>query len=459
MIRIGVSAGLRPGQAFSRGFRTMGCVGHAARVLALALLALTNAEAANFYVRSGAAGSASGMDWVNAYSNLPSTLLRGSTYYVADGDYGAHRFNTPVNGTNLIIIRKATRTDHGTDVGWIDSYGDGSATWGGITVTTDYWLIDGQERASWTNGYGFVVDPPSAGKGASISGDHVTIQYAEFIGNGPDDAASPSDDGIYATSGQSALSFRYLCIRDNGRCPFLLRGLSNLLVEHCFIARNESHPSQHSEGVSLYGMGTANCVFRHNIWEDIEGTGVIVVGNATGCAFYGNLIYWTSRYPNTGQAGGYVGNGAITSWTRETHSNCLYYNNTVILPSTGGNSFRLGNMVGSAGTNNVSYNNLYFCAGTIGTRLSYDDGTAHDYNAYSGTSVFGEAHGSCGLTTGIFRDFAGGDFSLVAGTGPGLALPTPYAVDLRGVIRGKDGRWDCGAYEHVWDVKNLHVVP
>ena len=47
-----------------------------------------SAEAANHYVRQGAGGS--GGDWTNAYSDLPSTLTRGDTYYVADGTYSSH---------------------------------------------------------------------------------------------------------------------------------------------------------------------------------------------------------------------------------------------------------------------------------------------------------------------------------------------------------------------------------
>ena len=39
-------------------------------------------EAANHYVRPGAAGNGSGNDWTNAYTALPgSTLARGDTYF------------------------------------------------------------------------------------------------------------------------------------------------------------------------------------------------------------------------------------------------------------------------------------------------------------------------------------------------------------------------------------------
>jgi len=41
--------------------------------------------AANHYVRAGATGAGDGSDWENAYTQLPPNLVRGDTYYIADG--------------------------------------------------------------------------------------------------------------------------------------------------------------------------------------------------------------------------------------------------------------------------------------------------------------------------------------------------------------------------------------
>jgi hypothetical protein len=55
-------------------------------VAAVVLIALpTMASAANHYVRAGASGNGSGADWTNAYTDLPGSLTRGDTYYVAAG--------------------------------------------------------------------------------------------------------------------------------------------------------------------------------------------------------------------------------------------------------------------------------------------------------------------------------------------------------------------------------------
>ena len=37
------------------------------------------------YVRAGATGLNNGSDWNNAWTSLPATLVRGDTYYIADG--------------------------------------------------------------------------------------------------------------------------------------------------------------------------------------------------------------------------------------------------------------------------------------------------------------------------------------------------------------------------------------
>ena len=81
-------------------------------LLAMLFLGTVSAEAANQYVRAGAAGMNNGTDWTNAYTSLPSTLVRGDTYYIADGTYGSRTLSTPASAALLITIKKATSTDH-----------------------------------------------------------------------------------------------------------------------------------------------------------------------------------------------------------------------------------------------------------------------------------------------------------------------------------------------------------
>src|SRR5262245_44026348 len=89
-----------------------------------ALLWLTvSVQAANHYIRSGATGN--GSDWTNASSALPTSLVRGDTYYIADGSYSGYTVDDAVSGTQVITLKKATAADHGTDTGWVSTYGDG----------------------------------------------------------------------------------------------------------------------------------------------------------------------------------------------------------------------------------------------------------------------------------------------------------------------------------------------
>ena len=41
--------------------------------------------------------------------------------------YSGYDFDDPVVGTLKIVVKKATESDHGTDLGWSTSFGDGQA--------------------------------------------------------------------------------------------------------------------------------------------------------------------------------------------------------------------------------------------------------------------------------------------------------------------------------------------
>src|SRR3990172_9706024 len=114
-------------------------------ILALMLLgALPDLSmAAVRYVRAGAAGNGSGSDWTNAYASLPAALVRGDTYYVADGSYASYTFDDSQNGA-WIYIKKAIASDHGTSTGWQSAYGDGVAVFGPLKFTTGSYEMDGQ---------------------------------------------------------------------------------------------------------------------------------------------------------------------------------------------------------------------------------------------------------------------------------------------------------------------------
>lgn len=429
--------------------------------LLLSLLLLTPlwVNAATLYCGPSATGNGSGSDFNNRMV-LPNTtgFVRGNTYVIIEGSYGGRTFSRANSGTTLITIRKGNATQDSGVAGWSSSLVDGQATFGSnISITTSYWVIDGHTRSTdWKSGYGIRVGPVG-GKVVTVGGNNVTLRYVEILGIGP---STDANDGFYAIVDNTYLTVQYCRLYNFGRAPFLGRGLRYFTVEYCWVERNESTDLQHSEGVSLYGgAGPQNCIFRHNIWVDIEGTGVIVVGNASNCEFYGNLIYWTPGYPTAnGQYGGYTGNGAITSWTVETISNSKFYNNTIILPSSGGVNFSVGNVPGSTGSGNTAYNNVFWSSGTIGTRISFDDGTTHNYNAFGDSNARGEGNAQINLGN-VFVNSGSYDFRLDTATTAGTTLGSPYNVDLLGTARGADGTFDRGAYEFLENESPDEVPP
>jgi hypothetical protein len=59
-------------------------------------------------------------------------LTRGDTYYIADGSYVTYIFDDVASGSLVITIKKATVADHGTETGWLDTYGDGQAVFADV---------------------------------------------------------------------------------------------------------------------------------------------------------------------------------------------------------------------------------------------------------------------------------------------------------------------------------------
>lgn len=422
----------------------------------LACILAAPANAAYLFVRDGGnTSSCRGTGW-NAACDQPSSAeaiaQRGDVICIAKGTYNGWTNNVPVSGTTPITIRATTAADHCSDVGWSADYAGTAQINGTVFFNSNYWIFDGlTKNPDWRTGYGFKITHTGDATAIQGTASYITTQYVEVQGSGPDDAG-PTNDGVYFINSSTNLTFRHMFLHDQGRAQFILRGTKNSLFEYILVARNESVPAQHSEAVSLFEGAPSGNVFRYWICEDIEGTGCIVVGGTDGGApatdntFCGILAYWTAAYPHPGQTGSYVSNGTVTSWTAEQASNSRYYNSTVIIPPTGGIYFTFGNFHVGPGSGNYSYNNLYVSSGAIGGRIAYGSGITHDYNGYSGSSAFGEAHGQTGVAMSVFQNTAAYDFRLAVPTTPGTPLADPCNMDMLGNTRGIDG-WDKGAFE------------
>ena len=400
------------------------------------------------YVRVGATGNNDGSDWVNAWTSLPATLTRGHTYYIADGNYPSYTFDDAKSGTTVIYIKKAIESNHGTDTGWESSYGDGVASFTvTLRFTTGYWEFDGQV-GSGVSGHGFYIDARGQVKGVNISTpgvSNITMSHLEIEGNGKDGDSEPANDLIYlaptAEPFITNLTFSYLYLHDSGRVPFLFRRTSDVIIEYSWIARNESTPGQHSEGIAAWN-DLDNYIIRYNTWEDIEGTGIIVI-HGDNSEVYGNVFFYSNSY-----TGGGIGNGAIANDTGDSNANWKIYNNIFVNLR----GYNIGPGL-SGGVNNIAENNLWFDdSGTLGGAINFL-GTSHDYNWFTGSDTKGETNGVAGGSEDPFVNENSGDYHLTAGSSPinnGVNLGGPYDKDKDGNTRGADGNWDQGAYEYVW---------
>ncbi len=412
-------------------------------ILALFLFAAETAMAANYYyVRAGATGGNNGSDWTNAYTSLPSTLSRGDTYYVAGGSYPSRTFSDPVSGTLTITIKKATDADHGTDTGWSSAYA-GQAVWTApLRFSTGYYVFNGSYRteSNWFDGtaYGFKIANASGDTNPTVYlyGSYTTISYTAMVNTVQGSAATRSYVIDYEGPSVNYGSVVSHCLTQYGSNHYFLRQADGCVVEYCAATGAESNANNHGEIVNLYGMyGRSNNIHvRYNIFKDnfVSGLGTAVIANAgdTGNMIYGNVFY------NNGTTDGSIGwNGTVAD--HAVH-NLLVYNNTFV----NGRGYASGIMLDTLSTGCYAYNNLWVGGNSAGFQA-----VTHDYNAFSGSSNFSEAHAQVSVPTSIFVNYNGGDFRLSGATAAGTSLSSPFNYDPLGNLRGADGVWDRGAYE------------
>jgi len=406
--------------------------------------------AANHYVREGANGN--GTDWNNAFGQLPSTLIRGDTYYIADGNYPDYTFDDPVYGTTFIIVRKATKGDHGTDVGWNDSYGDGVANWGLLKFKGSYYIFDGVTGGgpgSWTSGYGFKISRNDnvifvmfsdkyGGPSDRIDVSDIIIRHIELEGKSPVEPGWGSGFNATASGAKTSnVTISYCYTHDIGDPHFYWQGAKNIIVEYCYITRNASSPEHH--GVGFRMDECSDITFRYNMMSDMTGTGFFggYTGTISNVSIYGNVFYHTLGYPNS------FGNGVI--YTVDSGLP------TVIDWSIHNNSFvNLNNSrmiyFAKAGSGIVAYNNLFY----LKDKPSFTN-VNHDYSWFYPSFSHDESNGQVG-NENPFVNWQYDNFNLKIATNSGIVLTLPYNMDMFGNIRGADGVWDRGAIEYNNDI-------
>lgn len=426
---------------------------------ALLVMALAwPAEAANHYVREGASGTADGSDWTNAYTSLPATLTRGDTYYIADGSYAAYTFDDAVSGTTLITIRKATASSHGTDTGWLWTYGDGAAAWTSVTFATSYWVFDGVTGGgpgSWTSGHGFTF---TSAAGTTVdyvtvadAVSNVTIRHASFVQTGNTEVTAARAHGIYNSTTVDDSTFEYLHFDNLSGLPFLFRFGDGNIIQYnwsgniCGMSVN--NVDDHCEALVMHGMNDLH--FRWNWITESPSSGGFVKNNvqtSTDVRIYGNVI----------------GNGFPVQCNTGTCTNWRIYNNTFLTMTAGpigGDGARSGWLV---------YNNIVFDGTATALPATHDynwwsqmDSVSCDMNVGASENLTDRYPGNCDLapeTTDPFVSYATGDYRLTAGLtsyagtdscalSESCSATIAYDVDWWGRTRGADGVWDRGALE------------
>jgi len=417
-----------------------------------------------FYVRADASGNGSGTDWNNAFTQLPGSLKRGATYLLADGSYPGRTFSDPTSGTTLIQIRKATVTDHGTDIGWNNTYGEGQAEFGPLSFEAEYYVLDGVDP------YGIKVKGGYQGKVVNIENvaRHIHIKHVDVDGNfgmsngyqtsgacngidifGTDitieasDIHNIADDGIGVFGNQirvlsSKIHGLHGCGTDGGCGP-------------CY--------NGHSDGLEL--QSTTDVEISGNIVYDIKSTAALITGQWTAGNYTRNLILTNNIFytPDTG----------ITVYLYYVQGARVY--NNIIWGRTQGTRYG-GLAIGPEMTNLDMKNNIILNINYNHLGASFDPAEHDiDYNLFAmvdpgeyvlnthdrvGNPQFAMVPLSSDSSQHIRDNLTAVNFTLLPispALDAGISLPGLVDIDLIGSVRPQDGNgdgiaaWDMGALE------------
>lgn len=434
-----------------------------------------NSFSANVHVRDG--GTGDGSAWDNALDDLPANLTRGNTYYLGDGVYADHTFDEPLSGTTLIIIKKAVASDHGTETGWLSTYGDGEAifegrcwTFGASGGTYGYITIDGQHGTLRVPGsYGIRIRTTASESRANttmlfLGGDVTALNNVSILNVEADfNDGEPAIDtnisgyvGFFSPCNNLLFQNNYvhhstgagIFVRE-GANPWNRRNMTNVsLVDVVFEnmgggGGNVPGMEAHWEVTWLTGIVNLDLIRVQliNLFGPVNGqTGGLMIGGNDNVRIVNFKGFNEIGATQDGQGLAVGNDGYIASW------NGLPYENTGIsiigssfidLPSNARVDF-------TDSTNFTNQNNLYYTAG-----FTVSGATVNSHNAFGGgVTAFGTST-QTGLTTAIFNDYANDDFTLASGTTAGVTLASPFDIDGSGETRGVDGVWDRG-----WDEFN-----
>lgn len=420
----------------------------------------------DYYVRDGGSPTGNGSDWANARDDLPATLARNTTYWIADGSYSGYTFNTAASGTDIIQLRKATAAYHGPASDWNSAYGEGEALFsvsnGAVfTFSSSHFIIDGAVGTGKNPG-GFGIRLYSSESKANVQlcavgswpsggADNITIKHVEFdCDNGTSVSGSSAPSSLNGFGGVDYLILQH-CYFHHGPAFALYIGnftgqpeSEGILIEHCYFYSHGGGGGVSAHWELFWATDWNNAVIRYNTFDSIYGgtdaqTGWLMFGSCNNIKIYGNLFCGTSTTA--------VGNnGIIATWSSDTWTNNGIHviNNTFVdITGGGGASFRFTHNSG-ADSNVVFKNNLYYL-----TAATFYDIATQTHEAFGGGVSSSGTSAQTGVASSIFTNYSGDVFTLASGTTAGdSTVGAEYASDAAGATRGADGTWDRGYMEY-----------
>jgi hypothetical protein len=457
----------------------------------LILLFAISTQAANHYVRSGASGAGSGVDWIDAYTALPATLTRGDTYYVAAGTYSTYTFDDAESGTDTITIKKATVADHGTETGWDNGYA-AQAEFATLNLTgplfnftSGYYVLDGNGTHTAPSktaiDYGFKLSSMTTSNNSgmvAITSTNVTLRYAHIYNAFDSTSSNNATVGIRLSAANPAeyVKIQNVFLENTGKDGIQINDTDYLLIEQSYFKRlamaRALSPDYHGQVVAMIDHAD-NIVIRNNIWESGEGQAIVAYGGPgktnQNIRFYGNIVF--NPY-NTTSNWGFPSSGGIVAnaWEAGLISGVYCYNNSIVnitsSYSLDGINYSKFRAIASNRANLFVYNNLYYNCSGVDISAAY---TA-SHMAAGGGSVPGKSNEQTGWQETDFDGYAADNFELQNNTTAGLDLTgeswwdddadvffgaLDQATDMQGRTRTT---WSRGAFEYVDHAPTISAI-
>jgi hypothetical protein len=458
-------------------------------------------------VGTTSAGDGSGSSWANQMKNLPTNLVRGDTYYLADGQYGSYTFNTPNSGSSTITIKKAQGYDYGrtsdgcsNDIsgGWNSStMGSSQAVFAAVGGTVSspggqgYITLDGNGRTT-TAGCGVspAVNASASDCGIKIMASKTsastygvlwinatydngatraygwTVRYVELQGAGDagNTISNSNEHTLYCRNGCNALLVEHIYSHDSA-CDFIdIPYGDGVIFNLNHFKQNASSANCHGQFFLGDGNQMNNYTFSSNLIQDVQGTAywsILNGGQASNWKIFNNIIF---QLPASSRPGVSTGTFVVVnSGSYATGINLI--DNTWVGAHTD-----YSNHYGAAcdATCNGTFKeqgSLYygiiddqdssspspvavtgdFSNATENNNSVINSGTVH--NGYTGT---GDIRATSQANP--FVNWPSYNFHLTGNStnvNSSLSLAAPYNVDMAGNTRPSAGVWDRGAFEFI----------